>query len=140
MFLRTHYFFENLSKAMVFEELCKYFTTVYTLPLLTCFREDSFIYLQNGLSIYIYLYIARPSPSKRFIFIYFNGSPLKVTTNDFYFMIKTIFVLEIFAFLSWLFGYVEKRLEKKAMGIFKIYGATDWTTNNYNHLLPNTSK
>ena len=36
-------------------------------------------------------------------------------------MIKAFFVLEIFIFLSWLFGYVEKRLDKKAMVNFKIY-------------------
>ena len=52
--------------------------------------------------------------------------------NAFYFMLKALFVLEIFAFLSWLFSYVEKRLDKKAMDNFKIYAATDWTTNNYN--------
>ena len=52
--------------------------------------------------------------------------------NAFYFMLKALFVLEIFTFLSWLFGYVEKRLDKKAMVNFKIYDVTDWTTNNYN--------
>ena len=34
--------------------------------------------------------------------------------NAFYFMLKAIFVLKIFTFLSWRFGYVEKRLAKKA--------------------------
>ena len=50
----------------------------------------------------------------------------------FYFMLKAFSVLEIFAFLSWLFGYLEKRLDKKAMVSFKYYDVTDWTTNNYN--------
>ena len=33
----------------------------------------------------------------------------------FYFMLKAYFVLEILAFLSWISGYVEKRLDKEAM-------------------------
>ena len=52
--------------------------------------------------------------------------------NVFYFMLKALFVLEIFTFLSWLFGYTEKRLEKKVKVNSKIYNITDWTTNNYN--------
>ena len=50
----------------------------------------------------------------------------------FYFMLKARFVLEIFTFLSWLFGYLETRLDEKAMVNFKIYDMADWTTNNYN--------
>ena len=46
-------------------------------------------------------------------------------------MSKALFVLKIFAFLSWLFGYVEKQLDKKAISNFKIYDATDWTSNNF---------
>ena len=52
--------------------------------------------------------------------------------NAFLFHVKALFVLEIFTFLSQLFGYVEKRLDKKAMVDFKISDAIDWTTNNYN--------
>ena len=52
--------------------------------------------------------------------------------NTLYAMLKALFVLEIFTFLSWLFSYVKKQLGKKAMKVtFKIY-VTDWTTNNYN--------
>ena len=40
-------------------------------------------------------------------------SPLKMAKNVFYFMVWALFVLEIFTFLSWVFGYVEKRLAKK---------------------------
>ena len=47
-------------------------------------------------------------------------------TNVFYFMLKAIFVLEIFTFLSLLLVYVERQLDKKT------YDVTDWTTNNYN--------
>ena len=52
--------------------------------------------------------------------------------NAFYFIFKALFVLEIFTFLSWVFGYVEWRFDKKAAIYFKIYDATDWTTNSYN--------
>ena len=52
--------------------------------------------------------------------------------NAFYFMLKALFVLEIFTFLSSVFGYVGKRLHKKTMINFKIYGLTDWKTNIYN--------
>ena len=44
--------------------------------------------------------------------------------NAFYFMLKALFVLEIFTCLSWL--------NKKVMLDFKIYDVADWTTNNYN--------
>ena len=60
--------------------------------------------------------------------------------NVFYYMLKVLFVLEIFAFLSWHFGYVEKQLDRKAMVNFKIYDFTDSTTNNYLHTLPNISR
>ena len=47
-------------------------------------------------------------------------------------MLKSLFVLEISMILSWLFGYVEKRLDKKVKVNFKIYNATHWATNNHN--------
>ena len=47
-------------------------------------------------------------------------------------MLKALSILEIFKFLPGLFGYVEKRLVKKAKVNFKIYDVTDWTTNNHN--------
>ena len=52
--------------------------------------------------------------------------------NAFYFMLKAHIDLEIFTFLSSLFGYVEKRLGKNALVNFKIYDVTNCTTNNYN--------
>ena len=61
-----------------------------------------------------------------------NWKSLKVMKNSFYFILKAIFVLEIFAFLSWLFGYLGKRLDKKVKVNSNIYDVTDWTTNNYN--------
>ena len=52
--------------------------------------------------------------------------------NALYFMLKTLFILKILTFLSLLFGYVEKRLDKKAKVNFEIYGVTIWTINKYN--------
>ena len=51
--------------------------------------------------------------------------------NAFYFILKFLFVLELFTFLYLLFVYVEKRLDKKAEVMFKIHYVTYWTTNDY---------
>ena len=51
--------------------------------------------------------------------------------NAFNFMLKALFVLEICMFLSWLFGYWEKQLDKEAKVNFETYDITDWTANNY---------
>ena len=40
-----------------------------------------------------------------------TGNPSKVMKNDFYFALKTLFVLKVFNFFSLLFGHVEKRLD-----------------------------
>ena len=50
----------------------------------------------------------------------------------FHFMLKALFIFEIFTFLSRLLGYVEKRLYEKAMANFNTYDVTDWTANNCN--------
>ena len=52
--------------------------------------------------------------------------------NLFYFTLKALFVFEISTVLSLIFGFVEKRLDKKAMVNFKIYDVLDWITNYYN--------
>ena len=51
---------------------------------------------------------------KKVAFICFNKNALKMMENAFYFMLKALLVLEIFTFLSWIFSYVEKQLDKKA--------------------------
>ena len=58
-----------------------------------------------------------------------------MTTNAFYLMLRALFVLHIFTFLSLYFGYVEKRLNQKAIVNFTIYDVTGWTINNYNTLI-----
>ena len=56
--------------------------------------------------------------------------------NAFYFMLKVFFVLEIFKFLWWLFGYIEKRFDKKVKVNFKFQiskvSVTDDTANTCN--------
>ena len=60
--------------------------------------------------------------------------------NAFYSMLNALFAPEIFTFFSWLFGYVEKRHDKKVEINFKICDkqiicdkqATNCTANNYN--------
>ena len=47
-------------------------------------------------------------PSKKNCVIFLIESPLKMKKNAFYFMLKALFVLKIFTFLSWLFGHVGK--------------------------------
>ena len=46
--------------------------------------------------------------SKKRFFICFNESPLKVIKTVFNFILKALFVLNIFKFLSWLVANVEK--------------------------------
>ena len=51
-----------------------------------------------------------PRPKKTVLFTSFE-SPLKMMNNAFYFTLKAFFVLKIFKFLSWRFGYLKKRLD-----------------------------
>ena len=62
------------------------------------------------------------------------SSNWKLFKNDrkfFYFPLKALFVLKIFIFLSWLFGHVEKQLDKTAKVNFKFFDAIGWEINNY---------
>ena len=45
--------------------------------------------------------------------------------NAFYCILKALFVLRIFKFLSWLFAHAEKQLDDKLN--FKVYDVTDWS-------------
>ena len=59
-------------------------------------------------------------------------SPLKIMRNAFYFTSKALFGLKIFEFLSWFFGQVAKRLDKKDRVNFKFYDVTAGLTKNCN--------
>ena len=52
--------------------------------------------------------------------------------NNFYFILKAPFALEIFTFLFRFSGYAEKELDKKTMINSEIYDFTNKTTSNYN--------
>ena len=59
-----------------------------------------------------------------------SESPSKLMNNAFYLILKGLFVLKIFKFLSWLFGHVEKQPDLKGKVNFKIYDITTWSPNN----------
>ena len=61
-----------------------------------------------------------------------DWKPFKNDENSVYIMLKALFVFEMFTFFFSFFGFVEKRLDKKAVINFKTYEVTDWTANNYN--------
>ena len=63
-----------------------------------CCKKDNKQNLKVGLS-----------PSKKICFIFLIESPLKMIKNGFYFILKAVFVLKIFKFLSRPLGYVGKR-------------------------------
>ena len=69
-----------------------------------------------------------------FFSIYFNESALKVMKYTLYFMLKALFIFELFTFLCWYFGYLVKRRDKKAMFNFKSYDVVTI------HILPNISR
>ena len=48
------------------------------------------------------------SPSQKICIICLSESPLKMMKNAFYFILKVLFILKIFKFLSRLFGHVGK--------------------------------
>ena len=72
------------------------------------------------------------SPSKKVVL--FASRMMK---NVSYFTLKALFVLEIFKFASWLFGYVEKQLDVKDEVYFEIHDVTERTTNSYNTCISN---
>ena len=69
-------------------------------------------------------------PPKKFLFICFNDSPSKLKKNAFYFILKALYILKIFKFLSWLFGHVEKTAWLESKVNFENYDFTAWLTKN----------
>ena len=64
-------------------------------------------------------------------FICFNANPLKMMKNVFYFIIKALFVLKIFKFLSYSFVMFKKPRDQKDKVNFKIYDDTACSINYY---------
>ena len=58
-------------------------------------------------------------------------SPLKIMKNVF-FILKALFVLKGFKYLSWFFGHAKKEKHvERAKFNFQISDITDWITNSY---------
>ena len=95
--------------------------------LLPCF----FGWMWHHTTANVLFYIKLDSHLKNCCFYLLRWKPFRNDRKCF-FMLKTLSVLETFTFLLWLFGYLEKRLDKKAYVNLKIYDVTDWATNNYN--------
>ena len=70
------------------------------------------------------------SPSKKTFLFASIDSPSKMMKNAFYFILKALFVLIIFKFLSWLFGLEEKTAGLGKQVNFDIYDVTAWITKN----------
>ena len=66
------------------------------------------------------------STSLKLRIIWFIDSPLKIMKNAFYFMLKPLFVLRLFKFLSWLFDHVRKKAWLES-----------WFQNSWRHTLVN---
>ena len=52
--------------------------------------------------------------------IYFNDSPSKMMNKTFYFILKALFILKMFKFLSWLCGFRKSGLIRKIRLISKL--------------------
>ena len=109
---------------------------VLLLPnLLNMISLENFLIYSSHLPLRVPLRVVLKGPLsglRQFVTI---ENPTKTLKNASYFLLKALFVLEMFTFLSCLFGHVEKWLGRKAMVNFKIYEVTDWTTNNYNRYI-----
>ena len=58
-------------------------------------------------------HLPSPSTKKKKRFICLNEGTLKMIKNVFNFILKVLFVLKIYKFLTWLFGNAKKRLDEK---------------------------
>ena len=112
----THYYFETIEK---YEKRGKY------LPILHETRCNSYFFI-------------RPSLSKKFGFICFNKSPLKIMKNAFYFLLNALFVLKIFKYLSCICGPLAKRLMLRLISKFMMLQTGQHII--VIHILPNISR
>ena len=67
-----------------------------------------------------------------------TDSPLKMMKNAFYFTSRSLSILKIFKFLSWLFVHEAKWLDKKGKVNFSFFDVIAWLTIVI-HILPNIS-
>ena len=73
-------------------------------------------------------------------FFYFNKSPLNMTTNVFYFILKPIFIFKIFTFWLDFFGYVGNWLDKKFLKLSKFMISQTGSQTISINILPDISK
>ena len=81
------------------------------------------------------------SPSKKNCFVFFDKTLLRLVKNSFYFILKALFFLQIFRFLSWRFVHVETTawLERKRL-ISKFMASQSGQQIITIHILPNISR
>ena len=79
-----------------------------------CMKENFFLGLPTFISFKVGL-----SPSKKNCFICFNKNRLKIMKNAFDFILKTLFILKLFKFSSWLFGHEEKMCWLERLAYFQ---------------------
>ena len=108
--------FRNIKNSACLSKYSFFCFEYYFIFTLILYNFFAFILLKVGLSL----------PKNCFYLLQLR--PFKMIKNVFYFMLKAFSIFKIFAFLSLLFGYVEKRLDKKFN--FEINDITDWTANN----------
>ena len=78
---------------------------------------------------------------KRFCVICLIENLLEVMKNAFYFILKALFIIKIFKYLSRLFDPVGKMARMKSKFNFTIRDVTPWFINNYNtHIAKNLTK
>ena len=69
---------------------------------------DSLFLLYFQVEVYKNILKSDSHLPKKIFFICFNNSPSRMMKKAFYLLLKALFVLKIFNFLSWLFGHVGK--------------------------------
>ena len=74
--------------------------------------------------------IQNPVNFQKILFCLLHWKPFKSKENAFYFILKALFVLQIFKCLSWHFGRAEKQLDLKDRVNFKIYHVTSSLINH----------
>ena len=73
-------------------------------------------------------------------FICFNDSSSKMMKNVFYFVVKALFVLKVFKFLSWLFRHAEKTAWLERLGFFRHLWPHSLVNKELQHILLNISR
>ena len=104
--------------------------------------KDKFVsFCSQAVGLFVEIFLKSDSHllKKKFV-VCVTESPLKLMKNLFYFILKALFFLKIFKFLSWLFGHIKKRLDLKDKVDFKFHDVITWLKTITIHVLPNISR